>query len=113
MPSPAQQIVETQSLGSSAELLYVSPSQTWTQILALTAVNVDSVNHVITLYIVPAGAAANTSTISTPPRAILVGASYSGQNEIGQILNPGDALWGQADVASTVNILASGLLNTT
>ena len=108
--SPSQQIVETQQLGSSPALLYDSPAGTWTQILALTATNTDTTSHTLTLYIVPAGSIATNATMTTPGRGILAGGNYHGQNETGQILNPGDALWGQADTGGVVNILASGLL---
>jgi hypothetical protein len=111
MASPVQQIIETQQLGSSAGLLYTSPSNVWTQIIALTAVNTDTATRTITLYIVPSGGSAGAPTESTPPRALLAGGGYNGQNEYGMVLNPGDAIWGVADTAAKVNVFASGLLN--
>lgn len=109
MASQIAQIVETRQLAGSAALLYSSPSLISTQITALTAANTDSAPHAITLYIVPAGGSAAKATITTPARVIPAGGTYNGQNEYGQVLGPGDALWGFADTASQVNILASGI----
>ena len=58
----------------------------------------------------PSGGSAGTGNTSTPDKAILAGGSYNGQNEYGQVLNPGDALWGLADAGSVLNVFASGLL---
>ena len=113
MASQIKQIIETQQLGGSAALLYQSPAFTTTQITALTATNTDSVTHAITLYIVPSGGTATASTLSTAARPILAGGNYSGQNEYGQVLNPGDSIWGLADTAAKVNVMASGLQATT
>ena len=111
MTSPLQQIVETQQLTNSAAQLYISAPGTWTQIVALGAVNIDTAVHQLTIYLVPAGSAAGTGTASTPGFTLLPGSNYNGQNEYGMVLNPGDSIWALADTGAVVNIFASGLLN--
>src|ERR1700689_2692924 len=107
MSSPTLEIVNSVVLTGSAAVLYTSPIGTWTQIMALTAANIDTATHVATFYIVPSGGSAGTTNISTDAQAILPGANYNGRNEYGQVLNPGDALWGKADAGSVVNVFAS------
>lgn len=112
MASPLQQIVKSVALTGTAALLYTSPAGVWTQIVALTATNIDASSHTITLNIVPSGGSAGTGNVTTPALGLLAGTSYNGRNECGQILGPGDALWGAADAPSVVNVFASGLLST-
>jgi hypothetical protein len=111
MASPVLQIIETQELGASPAQLYISDAVS-TQIMALNCVNTDVGTHQVTIYLVPEGSAAGTSTISTQARAILAGSNYNGANEYGQVLNPGDSIWAFADTGGKVNIMASGLVTT-
>lgn len=106
------QIVNSVQLTGSAALLYTSPAGVWTQIMKLSAKNTDTSVRVITLYLVPSGGSALTATIITGPQGIFVGATFNDPNVYGQVLNPGDALWGFADVTAKVNVFASGLLST-
>jgi hypothetical protein len=112
MASPLQQIVSSVLLDGSPTELYVSPSGVWTQIVALTATNATFSPHTVTLNIVPLGSAAGSGNASTQTLGLLPSGSYNGQNEYGQILNPGDSLWGAADAAGVVTVFASGLLAT-
>jgi len=113
MTSSLVQIVQTQALPASPKLLYSSPAGTWTQIVKLTCVNVDlSSSHTVTIFIVPAGGAAGTSTQTTPGQSILPRSTFNSPNEYAHVLNPGDALYAQADTSGVVNILAAGNQNT-
>lgn len=112
VPSPIIQIINSVQLSSSAAALYTSTGL-WTQILALRCVNTDTVARTISLYIVAAGGPASAANASTLSLALLAnGGGYNGANEYGLVLNPGDSIWGVADVAAKVNIMASGLVNT-
>lgn len=112
MPSPIQQIIPSVQLPSSAAALYTSTGL-WTQILALRCVNTDASVRTISLYVVPSGGSASAATASTLSFALLAnGGGYNGANEYGLVLNPGDAIWGVADLAAKVNIMASGLVST-
>lgn len=110
MASAIQGIVNTQLPASVGVLLYQSPSQTWTQIQKLLCVNTDAASHTVTLYIVKSGNSVGAASLTTPAQAILPQKTFNSPNEYGLILNPGDALWGFADLGAVVNIQVSGAL---
>jgi hypothetical protein len=108
MASPVLQIIPSQQLTGSAAALYTSPLWTWTQINRLTCCNTDAATHAVTLYLVPSGGSDTAATTSTSAQAISPGQTWNSPNEYGQVLNPGDAIWGFADTTATVTIFASG-----
>ena len=113
MASPFQQIVKSVTLTGSAAALYTSPLGTWTQINKLTCCNTDTASHTVTLYIVPSGGSSGATNVTTSAQAVSPGQTWNSPNEYGQVLNPGDAIWGFADTAAHVTILASGTQFTT
>lgn len=112
MASPVQEIVSSVQLSATSALLYQAPPGVWVQIMALRASNADTSIHTVTFNVVPSGGSVGVANQTTPPLAVLPGSVYPGTNEYGLVLNPGDALWGNADTAAVVNCFASGLLST-
>lgn len=110
MASPITAIIEGQFLSGAAALLYVSPTGVYSQIVKLSCVNSDSASHVVTIYLVPAGGTAGNANVVTNAQPILPKQTFNSPNEYAHVLNPGDAIWGFADVAGKVNIRASALL---
>ena len=107
MASPFVEIIETQALPTAAIALYTSTGLT-TRIESLSFCNTDTVNHTVTVYLVPAGGAASSSTITTSAQVLLPGQTWNSPNEYGHALNPGDSIWAFASAGSVVNIFGAG-----
>lgn len=108
MASPVLQIVSVQQVPASATTLYTSASGVWTQITKVLCQNTDSAAQSITIYIIPSGGSAGTTTLTTNAQALLPAQSWSSPNEVGLVLNPGDAIAALATTAAKINIAVSG-----
>lgn len=101
------EIIETQQLPTAAIALYTSTGLT-TRIESLSFCNTDTVNHSVTVYLVPAGGAAGASTITTNAQVLVPGQTWTSPNEYGKALNPGDSIWAVASASAVVNVFGSG-----
>jgi hypothetical protein len=106
--SPSLQLVTTQQLSNTATTLYTSPTATWTRIEKLTIFNSDTVSHTYSIYLVPVGSSAITSTLLVSAQRVAPGATLSDFNIPGLYLNPGDFISALADAAAHVNIAIGG-----
>jgi len=95
-------------LSNSSAALYTSPTGVWTQLTKVLAVNTDTSAHTVTFHIVPNGGSSATANISTNAQAVLAGQAWNDPNEYGLVLAPGDAIYGNADTGSQVNVFIAG-----
>lgn len=113
MASPVLEIYPIAQLGTAAAAVYTSPAGTWTQINKVTAQNTDASSQTVTIYMVPTGGSAGSTTITTNAQALSPGQTWNSPWEIGHVLNPGDSLQAKASAAAVVNFLVSGTQFTT
>jgi hypothetical protein len=82
------------------------------QVLAFTLTNTSGATRTVNLYRVAGGGAANAANQVVSGRTIATGNSYNVVELIGQVLEPGDSIWGDADAATSVSVAASGVVYT-
>lgn len=93
------------SLSAAGEQLYFAQPATWVLITKVTFFNSDAnVSHNVSLQIFSQGVGYTV----TRARPVLGGDTWNSPNEYGLVLNPGDSLWGFADVGAVVNLFVTG-----
>lgn len=100
-------LFEPLQLAAAASPLFTAIAPT--RIDKLTVANTDSVQRMVSFYWAASGGgfgAANQIVIARP---VQVGESWDVQPLMGQVLNPGDQLFGSASVGAVVNCFGSGL----
>ncbi|GAA4502284.1 hypothetical protein HLH36_16365 [Gluconacetobacter aggeris] len=105
-------LIPAQAVPSAAAALYTAPGGVIARIDSLGVCNVGAVPVSVTLYLVPAGKVAGPGTATTFGQTILPGQTWNSPNEIGRVLQPGDAIAAQASAAGALTISAGGLLVT-
>jgi hypothetical protein len=95
-------------LATTPRQLYVCPPNTYVKISATTLSNASATAASATLHLVPAGGQPSTATQITPGQSINAGATYVATELNNHILQPGDSIWGSADLTSAINVHISG-----
>lgn len=106
--SPSLEIVPAQQLAAAVATLYTSPVGTVTRIEKVTYANTDTVQHQVTLYLVPSGSAAGATNLLTNQQPIRALSPLNDVNAAGHYLNAGDSIEAFADAAAHVNIFVAG-----
>ncbi|MBB2205627.1 hypothetical protein [Gluconacetobacter takamatsuzukensis] len=105
-------LIPAQAVPGAVAALYTAPAGVIARIDSLGVCNVGTVPASVTLYLVPSGAAAGPATATTFSQAVLPGQTWNSPNEIGRVLQPGDAIVALASASGALTISAGGLLVT-
>jgi hypothetical protein len=108
MSVTAKALIQAQFASGLISILYTAPLNTRTIIDQFTATNIDSSSHTLSVYLVPALAAAGSSNEVIQAQSLTSGLSMSFSTLKNQILNPGDAIAVIADAPTFVVVRASG-----
>ncbi|GBQ20490.1 hypothetical protein ACLRDC_10745 [Gluconacetobacter sacchari] len=105
-------LIPAQAVPAATAALYTAPAGVVARIDSLGVCNVGTVPVAVTLYLVPSGGVAGPANATTFGQTILPGQTWNSPNEIGRVLQPGDAVAAQAGAAGALTISAGGLLVT-
>jgi hypothetical protein len=90
----------------------IAPANTSVQPLSFTVTNTTGAARSFNIYRVPPGGAATNGNKIVSSRGIAANATYVAVEVLAQGLPAGFSIWGDADVASSLSIAASGALYT-
>lgn len=95
--------------GGPSALIYTVPSLNSPILISnVTFCNTDSSSHTFSVYIVRNGGSLSNADAVILSRSIAATGSYTSSELNGTTLNPGDTIWANASVASTINSIGSG-----
>ena len=103
-------LVQGVLLQDTPTLLYTVPADTSAVMRAITAANLDSGTHQLTVYLVPAGGSADPETTILP--AIAITTAQTVIDDDVHVLEEGDMIWAKADVADVIALRVDGSLVT-
>ena len=91
-------------LAATADELYVCPANTRARIIKANACNDTTTVPTMTFYLVPADGSAGPTNLLINGRALPGSGTDSLRELVGQVLEPGDAIYGLASTASQVTV---------
>lgn len=98
----------TAQLGTSAGAVDTVPSNTTARIYRrLTFANTSGSTRIVTVWLVPSGAAAATENKIVPGKALLPGETWSCPDIEGQVLSAGGTVQAAADAAGAISVVGS------
>lgn len=103
-----QQLIAAQRAPSAQTTMFTA-TQT-TRIDSVSVVNTDTAAHTISINLVSSGGSASAANLTTQAQVILPGQTWNSPNEVGKVLNAGDFISVVASAATSLNIVAGGLL---
>lgn len=98
--------VPAASLPNTATLLYLA-SNCRTTITKATATNIGTLNNTLKFYIVPVAGTAGTTNTIINDKPIAGKEEMTLQALVGQILQPGEALWGECPASTAITFRLS------
>lgn len=95
--------------GGPSALIYTAPSlNSPTLITSSEICNTDSTLRTYSIYVVRSGGSLSNANAIILVKPIAADASYVVAELAGLVLNPGDTIWANADLASKINFIGSG-----
>lgn len=114
MTHTARRLIEGTQVDTTATSYYASPSNTKTLIQNLTFSNTSASAVTVTVYLAPSGAgtpAADATTLRKT-KTVASGDTWVCSEAINHVLEAGDAIYALAGAATSITIMASGVLIT-
>jgi hypothetical protein len=111
MPTHVPKNLGQGQLAASTGDLYTVPASTNALVSLISLVNIDTVSRVVNLYVKVSGQTARRVI----PKDLSLGAGFlleAGNEKAGYTLGAGDKIQGDADVASKVDFIVSGVEQT-
>ena len=106
--SPKMMVKGTQLAASAATLYTVGASRS-ARVLQATLTNEDASAHTVDLYVVPSGEARGVQHYILKGKSISAGSSYVVSELVGHLLESGATIDGNADGASHISVLITGI----